>query len=90
MIIRFDNHSNHDDCCASGRSASSTRAAVHAALTADPGLDCSGIEINTLGPYVVLTGYVRNDDEAVRALRIAEEIAGEQRVQNRMLHRYLD
>jgi len=88
MIIRFDQFSTHDDCCTSGQSAASCKASVYAALLADPEIDCESIEIKMLGPIVILTGYVKNSDHAMRALHIAEQIVGEGKVQDRMLHRF--
>jgi osmotically-inducible protein OsmY len=87
MVTRFDSSGAHDDCCAAGHSASSTKASVSAALAADASFVSEEIEVRVLGPVVVLEGYVAIRSDREKAVRVAEAIVGLGKVQDRMLCR---
>ncbi|MBY5570420.1 transport-associated protein [Rhizobium leguminosarum] len=44
---------NHEERCSRGHSSASTIATIEAALSADPDIDSSTIEIRMLGPVVL-------------------------------------
>jgi osmotically-inducible protein OsmY len=61
---------------------------VSAAFSADPQLDHSAIVIQSLGPVVILEGYIATLDQREIAVRIAETIVGSGKVRDRMLSRF--
>ncbi|WSH63945.1 BON domain-containing protein [Rhizobium ruizarguesonis] len=83
-----DNYS-HQERCSQGHSSASTIATIEAALSADPDIDSSAIEIRMLGPVVLLEGYITNASDRDKAISIAAMIVGQENVQDRMLSRYL-
>ena len=86
-VIRFDSFGAHEDCCAAGHSAASTIASVAAAFTADSSFDSQSVIVKILGPIVILEGYIAQRSDREKAVRIAEEIVGAGKVQDRMLCR---
>ncbi|NEJ73415.1 BON domain-containing protein [Rhizobium phaseoli] len=86
MQFGSDNH-NHQDCCSQGHSAASTIATISAALSADPDIDSSAIEMRVLGPIVLLEGYISKITDREKAIAIAAMVVGLENVQDRMLSR---
>ncbi|EJZ18981.1 BON domain-containing protein (plasmid) [Rhizobium sp. Pop5] len=79
---------NHEESCSQGHSSASTIATIKAALSADPDIDSSAIEIRMLGPVVLLEGYITNTADREKAIRLAAMIVGPENVQDRMLSRF--
>lgn len=88
MIIRFENSGSHDGWCQAGSSTSSMLAALAAAIAADPSVDGESVTVRMLGPIVILEGYLSAKAHRATVFRIAEQIAGQGRVQDRMLCRH--
>ncbi|SCB57025.1 BON domain-containing protein [Rhizobium aethiopicum] len=78
---------NHEERCSEGHSSASTIATISAALSADPDIDSSAIEIRMLGPVVLLEGYISRAADRDKAISIAAMIVGWENVQDRMLSR---
>ncbi len=86
MVFRYPSFS--DDGFAPERSGrESMEAAVTQALASAYDVDASQIDVTTLGSYVILSGIVRSPFERLRAEEIAGDIAGEDYVRSRLLHR---
>ncbi|ACI58344.1 osmotically-inducible protein OsmY [Rhizobium leguminosarum] len=79
---------NHHERCSEGHSTASTIATISAALSADPEIDSSAIEVKMLGPVVVLEGYIGKAADRDRATSIAAMIVGWENVHDRMLSRF--
>jgi len=79
---------SHEDRCSEGHSAASTIATISAALSVDPHIDSSAIEIRMLGPVVLLEGYITNAADRDKAISLAAMIVGQENVQDRMLSRF--
>ncbi|MDI7863467.1 BON domain-containing protein [Rhizobiaceae bacterium n13] len=87
MVMVFTtSHTNVDDKQAHCRW--SLQAAVKNALEDAEGLDASGIEVRVLGKFVILDGHVGSRAEAHRAAELAEDLAGNACVLNRILVRW--
>lgn len=82
-----ENHS-HEERCPQGHSSASTIATIEAALSADPDLVSSAIEIRMLGPVVLLEGYITKPEAREKAISLAAMIVGPENVQDRMLSRF--
>lgn len=82
-----DNY-NHEERCSQGHSSASTIATIEAALSADPDIDSSAIEIRMLGPVVLLEGYITKPADRERVIALAAMIVGEENVHDRMLSRF--
>jgi osmotically-inducible protein OsmY len=87
MIFLFDNFERHEQRCTRGHSASATIASIEAALCADPNIDSSAITPRMLGPVVILEGFVAEKADRQKAVAIAAEIVGPDKVRDRMLYR---
>ncbi|NYT33553.1 BON domain-containing protein [Rhizobium sp. WYCCWR 11128] len=81
-----DNY-NHEERCSQGHSSASTIATIEAALSADPDIDSSAIEIRMLGPVVLLEGFITKAADRDKAISLAAMIVGWENVQDRMLSR---
>ncbi|APO73142.1 BON domain-containing protein [Rhizobium etli 8C-3] len=79
---------NHEERCFEGHSSASTIATISAALSADPEIDSSAIEIRMLGPVVLLEGYITKAADRDKAISIAAMIVGWENVHDRMLSRF--
>ncbi|ANL73010.1 BON domain-containing protein [Rhizobium phaseoli] len=79
---------NHEERCSEGHSSASTIATISAALSADPDIDSSAIEIRMLGPVVLLEGYITNAADRDKVISLAAMIVGWENVQDRMLSRF--
>jgi hypothetical protein len=82
-----DNY-NHEERCSQGHSSASTIATIEAALSADPDIDSSAIEIRMLGPVVLLEGFITKAVDRDKAISLAAMIVGWENVQDRMLSRF--
>lgn len=78
----------HEERCSQGHSAAATIATISAALSGDPEIDCSAIEIRMLGPVVVLEGYITKAADRDKVIALAAMIVGSENVQDRMLSRF--
>ncbi len=87
MVLLFQTTEGHGDACGKGHSLASARASVESALSAAHDVDFSEIIVSTLGPYVVLEGFVRQKGHVERAVEIAEDVVGRGYVQSRLLRR---
>ncbi|MBB4235947.1 BON domain-containing protein [Rhizobium esperanzae] len=87
MTFGPNNHS-HEECCSEGHSAAATIATISAALSADPDIDSSAIEIRMLGPVVLLEGYITKAADREKAISLAAMIVGLEHVQDRMLSHF--
>ncbi len=67
---------SHEDRCSEGHSAASTIATISAALSVDPDIDSSAIEIRMLGPVVLLEGYITNPADRDKAISLAAMFVG--------------
>ena len=88
MVLRQENLGRHDDCCSAGSSAAWTRASISAAFAADPNLENSAIVLHSLGPIIILEGYIADRDQREIAIQLAEGIVGVGKVRDRMLMRF--
>ncbi|ARQ59480.1 UNVERIFIED_ORG: osmotically-inducible protein OsmY [Rhizobium etli] len=79
---------NHEERCSEGHSSASTIATIEAALSADPDIDSSAIEIRMLGPVVLLEGFISKIEDREKAISIAAMIVGWENVHDRMLSRF--
>jgi hypothetical protein len=70
-----DNY-NHEERCSQGHSSASTIATIEAALSADPDIDNSAIEIRMLGPVVLLEGFINKAADRDKAISLAAVIVG--------------
>lgn len=87
MVMVFTtNHTNVDFKQAHCRW--SLQAAVKNALEGARDINASGIEVRVLGKFVILDGHVGSRAEAHRAAELAEELAGNTCVLNRILVRW--
>ncbi|WP_245483767.1 BON domain-containing protein [Rhizobium ruizarguesonis] len=67
---------NHEERCSQGHSSASTIATIEAALSADPDIDNSAIEIRMLGPVVLLEGFINKAADRDKAISLAAMIVG--------------
>ncbi|WP_183700777.1 BON domain-containing protein [Rhizobium sp. BK049] len=79
---------NHEERCSQGHSSASTIETIEAALSADPDIDSSAIEVRMLGPVVLLEGYITTPADRDRAIALAAMIVGQENVHDRMLSRF--
>ena len=87
MVFRFHTSRTHDDAWRPGQVATATCACVECALRAEREIEAGDIQVSSLGPYVVLEGFVNRKGDAERAVAIAEAIVGAGHVQSRILQR---
>lgn len=69
----------------SEHSVSGERTAIQAELSYLPDFDASDIFVDVTGPYIVLEGTVRSSAEAAKALQVAQDLAGRDRVISRLI-----
>ncbi|MBB4576982.1 BON domain-containing protein [Rhizobium lentis] len=79
---------SHEERCSEGHSTASTIATISAALSADPEIDSSAIEIRMLGAVVLLEGYITKASDRDKAIAIAAMIVGWENVHDRMLSHF--
>ncbi|MGO7668237.1 BON domain-containing protein, partial [Rhizobium ruizarguesonis] len=70
-----DNY-NHEERCSQGNCSASTIATIEAALSADPDIDGSAIEIRMLGPVVLIEGFINKAADREKAISLAAMIVG--------------
>ncbi|NNU63788.1 BON domain-containing protein [Rhizobium sp. WYCCWR 11152] len=70
-----DNY-NYEERGSQGHSSASTIATIEAALSADPDIDSSAIEIRMLGPVVLLEGFITKAVDRDKAISLAAMIVG--------------
>ena len=87
MVPRFHISPTQEEAWIKGHDTAAIRASVESALHAEAGLDAAEIIVSTVGPYVILEGFVRQWGDSERALAIAEAIVGNGYVHCRMLVR---
>jgi osmotically-inducible protein OsmY len=83
MADRFSNL-YADDAGRSGTRAGMMAAEVSAALHDAFDINASGIKVSMLGSFAVLEGHVFSRGDMLRAIEIAEEVAGEGKVRSRL------
>lgn len=81
-------NNNHEERFSQGHSSAATVATIEAALSADPDIDSSAIEVRMLGPVVMLEGYIAKPADRDKAIALAAMIVGEEYVHDRMLSRF--
>ncbi|MBX4908567.1 MULTISPECIES: BON domain-containing protein [Rhizobium] len=81
-------NNNHEERCPQGHSSAATIATIEAALSADPDIDSSAIEVRMLGPVVLLEGYITKPADREKAISLAAMIVGQENVHDRMLSRF--
>ncbi|MBX5237328.1 BON domain-containing protein [Rhizobium sp. NLR22b] len=79
---------NHEERCSEGHRSASIIATIKAALSADPDIDSSAIEIRMLGPVVLLEGYITKAADRDRVISVAALIVGGENVHDRMQSRF--
>ncbi|MEZ2131479.1 MULTISPECIES: hypothetical protein [unclassified Sinorhizobium] len=87
MIFRFQSSEGREDC-GRGRNSLAVKVSVETALASAYDIDTSEMRISTLGPYVILEGFVRQEADLCRAIEIAEDVVGKGYVRSRVLRRY--
>jgi osmotically-inducible protein OsmY len=87
MVLRFHGSPIQEEAWMKGHNAAAMRASVESALHAAADLDAAEITVSTIGPYVVLEGFVPRWSDSERALAIAEAIVGSGYVHCRILVR---
>jgi osmotically-inducible protein OsmY len=75
--------SNFDFTCTHGITCEKT--AVETELSYLSGFDGRDVSIDVVGPYLVLEGTVPTQSDAQRALKVAREIVGEDRIMSRLV-----
>ncbi|MBX4926470.1 BON domain-containing protein [Rhizobium binae] len=79
---------NHEELCSQGHNSASTIATIEAALSADPDIDSTAIEVRMLGPVALLEGYITKPADRQKAIALAALIVGWENVQDRMLSHF--
>ncbi|MBB4477496.1 BON domain-containing protein [Rhizobium etli] len=86
--MKFGPDNNNEERFPQGHSSAATIATIEAALSADPDIDSSAIEVRMLGPVVLLEGYITKPADREKAISLAAMIVGWGNVQDRMLSRF--
>ena len=87
MVLRFHGSPPHEEAWMKGHNTAAMRTSVESALHAAADLDATEIIVSTIGPSIVLEGFVRQWGDSERALAIAEDIVGSGYVHCRLLVR---
>jgi osmotically-inducible protein OsmY len=87
MVLRFHGSPPHEEAWMNGHNTAAMRASVESALHAAADLDATEIIVSTIGPTVILEGFVSQWGDSERALAIAEDIVGSGYVHCRLLVR---
>ena len=87
MVLRFHNSPTDEEAWMKSRNTAAMRASVESALHAAGDFDAAEIIVSTIGPTVILEGFVSQWGDSERALAIAEDIVGSGYVHCRLLVR---
>ena len=87
MVMRFYGSAIHEEAWMQDHNAAAKRACTESALHAAADLDAAEIIVSTIGPCVILEGFVRQWGDSERALAIAEDVVGSGNVHCRLLVR---